>query len=135
MAAPYGEALPQEDPTRLRTRDGPMRGSRDNWDIFWLIVLSTLMPPVAVLCVTSCDTQFALNVVLGMLTLGIGSIIHAIWVVCYYGKGGHLSWGQRRKLEQQRIAGALAIQAKTRPPQVYNEADADAAGYGGSKYL
>lgn len=139
MATPDAEALPQ-DPTRFRIHDGHMRSStRDNWTIFWLVVLAIFIPPLAVLCVTSCDVQFALKLLFEFLTFGSGSFIHAIWVVFYYGKGGRLSWGQRKKIERQRVAEALelpAVPANTRPPLARNEADADAAAYGapGGRY-
>ncbi|KAK7717072.1 hypothetical protein SLS63_010790 [Diaporthe eres] len=66
-----------------------------------------------------------------------------IWVIFYYGKGGRLTWGQRKKLERQNVARALEFSADPRPPQVRNEAYSDAPAYsaynggdgGDSKYV
>lgn len=60
---------------------------------------------------------------------GIASFFHAIWVVLYYGKGGRLTWGQRKKLERQRRREALEFPADAQPPQVRSEAYADATAY------
>ncbi|POS80434.1 hypothetical protein DHEL01_v201165 [Diaporthe helianthi] len=164
MAALAAEGHPQ-NLTKLRVRDGVMRDSRDDNTMILLIFVaffscvvshtlinSPAVPPLAVLCVTSCDVQFLLNVLITLLTLGMFGFIHAIWVVLHYGKGGRLSWGQRRKIERQRIAGALdfpantghpeargqahagalespTIPVHTRPTQVHNEADTDAPAY------
>lgn len=74
---------------------------------------------------------------------GIASFFHAAWVVLYYGKGGRLSWGQRRKLQRKLRAEALEFSADAEPPQARNEAYADVPAYsandggheGDSKYL
>ncbi|KAG6355842.1 hypothetical protein INS49_015222 [Diaporthe citri] len=127
-ASPVGEANPRNLP-KQRSRAVSITNPRDNVTILLLLVIAIFIPPLAVLCITSCDGQFVLNLGLELLTFGIASFFHAVWVILYYGKGGHLTWGQRRKLERQRPARALEFPADPQPPQVRNEAYADAPAY------
>lgn len=142
MASPAAEDPPRKLP-KQRSRAVDSIDSRDNTTILLLLVIAIFIPPVAVLCITSCDAQFGLNVILHLLTFGIASFFHAVWVIFYYGKGGRLTWGQRKKLKRQNVARALEFPADLRPPQVRNEAYSDApvySAYGGgdggdSKYV
>lgn len=46
-----------------------------------LIVLAILLPPVAVALVEGIGKHFLLNLLLVIVTLDIGAIIHALWLV------------------------------------------------------
>ena len=45
------------------------------------IILAIFVPPLAVFLEVGLGTQFWINVILVVLTLGIGAVIHALYVV------------------------------------------------------
>jgi uncharacterized membrane protein YqaE (UPF0057 family) len=46
-----------------------------------MIVLAILLPPLAVGLKEGIGTHFIINLVLLILTFGVGAIIHALWIV------------------------------------------------------
>ncbi|MEZ6318094.1 MAG: YqaE/Pmp3 family membrane protein [Phycisphaerales bacterium] len=46
-----------------------------------MIVLAILIPPLAVGLKEGIGTHFVINLVLLLLTFGVGALIHALWIV------------------------------------------------------
>ena len=45
-----------------------------------MIILSILLPPVAVFLKSGAGTDLIINIVLCILLVGIGGILHALWI-------------------------------------------------------
>lgn len=46
-----------------------------------MIILAILIPPLAVGLKEGIGTHFVINLVLLLLTFGVGALIHALWIV------------------------------------------------------
>ncbi|ROW15464.1 hypothetical protein VPNG_02279 [Cytospora leucostoma] len=90
-----------------------MPPARDDCTIALLLLIALFLPPVAVLFVTGCDANFFLNVLLSLL-FWIPAIIHAVFVILYYGYGGKLSSGEPRRLARR--GSGITYATAARPP-------------------
>jgi len=56
-------------------------GAGGGLPLFVLVILAIFLPPIAVLLVDGLGLHLILNIVLLILTLGLGAVVHALWIV------------------------------------------------------